>query len=114
MTTNQSKKGQAGMIYQDGESGVAVGYDVATNQSNWESRFHDKFVSLANDEYFDDKDIVDFIRTLLAEQREETIEKIEKLGIKCADCDNPNCGNPKVAGYQEAKIDILQIIKSKI
>ena len=96
-------------------------FEVKENKTDWESRFDKKLSDYANAYYWDnegwtkkhltelekqDKLIKDFIRTLLAEQREEMVEK-----IKAVPDTNPDMESDFFdSGLQTMKANILKII----
>lgn len=84
-----------------------------TNKPTWETRFRDKFTnvmgkgSIYGEERFlstdDPRDIENFIEDLLAEQRKEIIEKIEK--------EMPGQTRPFPNGERAIYQDIINLIK---
>lgn len=88
-----------------------------TNKPTWETRFRDKFTnvmgkgSIYGEERFlstdDPRDIENFIDDLLAEQRKEIIEKIEKAEMPGYQDEGAEHAH---AGYVRALEDIINLI----
>ena len=84
-----------------------------TNQSNWESRFMEQFIreddGLLDISKYDEDRLLQAIRTLLAEQREEIVKELEatKWG------NNPEYESVGERIYDRIIDDVLQIIKKE-